>query len=231
MSNLISNYRILLCLLALTFKFSISQAQVPVHEEPRHHPVFQNTEIRILNVLLPPGDTTQYHIHTTPSVFIYFTSTNTASQLQGKTALPGKSTAGRIQFENLASPNIRVHRVWNTDKDTFHVMDVELLFKDSVFDQGPLILPGLKLEIDTTWVRAYRLTLSKGKNFTLGNKTHSFILVSLNTSTLQTKQSGKSQKKIVKPGSFFDIKRSDSFSIKTISNDTAEFVLLELPMQ
>jgi hypothetical protein len=220
-----------LFLLALTGKFSVLQAQVPVHEEPRHHPVFQNTDIRILNVLLPPGDTTQYHIHTTPSVFIFFTSTNTGSQLQGKTALPGKSTAGRILFENLASPNIRVHRVWNTDKDTFHVMDVELLYKDSGLAQEPLILPDLKLEIDTTWVRAYRLTLSKGAIFILKNKTQSFILVSLNTSKMQTTQSGKSQKQIVKPGGFFDIKRRDSLSIKNISDDTAEFFLLELPMQ
>lgn len=229
MNNLLSNYRIFLVLLALTCKVSVLQAQVPVHEEPRHHLVFQNTEIRILNVLIPPGDTSQYHIHKTPSVFIFFTSTTTGSQLQGKTASLGKSVAGRILFENLASPNIRVHRVWNSDKDTFHVMDIELLSKDTGFLQEPLSLPNLKLEIDTTWIRAYRLSLSKGKEFILRNKVQSFILVSLNNSEMQTEQGEKSERQTVKPGTFFDIKRRSSFSIKNITNDTVEFFLLELP--
>jgi hypothetical protein len=54
--------------LVLILKLTNLSGQVPVHEEPRHHLVFQNKEIRILNVLVPPGDTTQYHIHTTPSL-------------------------------------------------------------------------------------------------------------------------------------------------------------------
>ena len=116
------------------------QVAVPVHEEPRHHPVYQDKEVRILNVLLPPGDTTLYHIHHTPSVFINFTSTLTGSQLQGGIASNGKSTAGRILFENLAPPNIRTHRVWNDDKDTFHVIDIELLYSDTGFLQKPLTL-------------------------------------------------------------------------------------------
>ena len=231
MSNLKSNYRILGFFLLFIYKFSISQAQVPVHEEPRHHPVLQNKEIRLLNVIIPPGDTSQYHIHNTPSIFIFFTTTATGSQLQGKTALPGKSIAGRILFENLASPNIRVHRVWNADKDTFHVMDVELLFKNTGFVQHPMTLPELTLEIDTTWIRAYRLTLSKGKDFMLMNKKQSFILVSLSAAEVQTKQGGKSPKQIVKPGSFFDIRRMQSFSLKNTSAATVEFILLELPIQ
>ena len=229
MNHLLLNYRIFLLLLALTFKISFLQAQVPVHEEPRHHLVFQNTEVRMLNVLIPPGDTSQYHIHTTPSVFIFFTITTTGSQLQGKTASSGRSAAGNILFENLASPNIRVHRVWNADKDTFHVMDIELLFKDTGFLQQPLSLPDLKLEIDTAWIRAYRLSLSKGSEFILKDKAQAFILVSLNNAAMQTEQSGKSQRQTIQPATFFDVKRRHSFSIKNMTNDTAEFFLLELP--
>ncbi len=229
MNTLLSNYRIFLFLLALTCKITVLQAQVPVHEEPRHHLVFQNTEVRMLNVLIPPGDTSLYHIHTTPSVFIFFTSTTTGSQLQGKTASSGKSAAGHILFENLAAPNIRVHRVWNLDKDTFHVMDIELLSKDTGFLQEPLSLPDLKLEIDTAWVRAYRLSLSKGKNFILKDKARSFILVSLNNAEIKTEQSGKSQRQTVQPGTFFNIKKSASFAIENTTNATADFFLLELP--
>ena len=50
------------------------KAQVQVRNEPRHHNVFENEFVRILDVYLPPNDTTQYHIHNTPSVFIVLTN-------------------------------------------------------------------------------------------------------------------------------------------------------------
>jgi hypothetical protein len=87
-----------LFVLVLILKLTNLTGQVPVHEEPRHHLVFQNKEIRILNVLIPPGDTSQYHIHTTPSLFIRLSSTTTGSQLQGGKASEGKSIAGNYAF-------------------------------------------------------------------------------------------------------------------------------------
>lgn len=207
------------------------QVPVPVDEEPRHHPVYQNKEVRILDVLLPPGDTTLYHIHHTPSVFINFTATLTGSQLQGGTASNGKSTPGRILFENLAPPNIRTHRVWNDDRDTFHVIDVELLYNDTGFSQKPLTLPDLKLEVANAWVRAYRLTQLPGKNFVLDSKKRAFILVAFNAASVQTNQSGIPQDQTLKPGSFMAIERGHSFSLKNSGDDTIQFVLLEIPVQ
>ncbi len=205
------------------------QAQVLVHEEPRHHPVFQNDEIRILNVLLPPGDTTQYHIHHTPSVFILLTSTLTGSQLKGAAPSGGKSTAGSMYFENLSAPHLRVHRVWNMDKDTFHVMDIELLASDTGFVRRPLAMTNLALEIDTPWVRAYRLSLSKEKNFILNNNKRSLMLIALDGARVQTKQNGKTQQQTLQPGSFFEIKRGQSFFLKSNGSHVLQFALLEMP--
>jgi hypothetical protein len=219
----------LLFILILTGCLNILQAQILVHEEPRHRPVFQNKDIRILNVRVAPGDTSLYHMHTTPSFFIRLTNTITGSQVQGEAKKAGKSQAGEIRFENLAPPNNRVHRVWNADKDTFHVMDVELLMKKAVFDQKPLTLPNLKLEIDTTWVRAYRLSLLKEIEFKSKNKKQSLVLVSLNASTVEIDQNGKRELQTLKPGSFFVISRKESFSLKNKTESTSQFVLLELP--
>ncbi|MCF8452347.1 MAG: hypothetical protein K9G42_04045 [Pedobacter sp.] len=222
-------FRNSLFILVLTGSLNILQAQILVHEEPRHQPVFQSKEIRILNVRVAPGDTSLYHMHTTPSFFIRLTNTITGSQVQGEAKKAGKSQSGEIRFENLAPPNNRVHRVWNADKDTFHVMDVELLMKKAAFDQKPLNLPNLKLEIDTNWVRAYRLNLLKGIDFKTKNKQQSLVLVSLNPSTLEITQNGKTGLQALKPGSFFVIKRRQSFSVKNTSEISTQFVLLELP--
>ncbi len=213
----------------LLCKLSALQAQVLVHEEPRHHPVFQNDQIRILNVLLPPGDTTQYHIHHTPSLFILFTSTLTGSQLKGSPSSSGQSTAGSMAFENLSALHLRVHRVWNMDKDTFHVMDIELLAGDTGFIESPLIIKDLALEIDTPWVRAYRLSLSKEKDFNLNNNSRSLMLIALDSAPVQTKQNGKVQHQTLQPGSFFELKKGQSFSLVNNGSHALQFALLEMP--
>jgi hypothetical protein len=224
-----SDFRITLFFLFLILKLSDLSAQVPVHEEPRHHLVFQNKEVRILNVLIPPGDTAEYHIHTTPSLFIRLTNTTTGSQLKGGKASSGKSIAGTILFENLAPPNIRTHRVWNADKDTFNVMDIELLTNDAVFDKAPLTMPNLELGIDTTGVRAYRLTMAGGTDFSIKSKKQLLILVSLNDVRIQTKQDGETDNQTLKPGNYFVIKEKQSFYIKNPGDKITPFVLIELP--
>ncbi len=219
----------ILLFLFLLCRLSNIQAQVLVHEEPRHRPVFQNNQVRILNILLPPGDTTQYHVHHTPSVFIFFTATTMVSQLKGAAASTSRSTAGSVIVENLAAPHLRVHRVWNIDKDTLHVMDVELLLKDTGFAQKPLALPNLQLTADTAWVRTYRLSLPGNNDFMLKGEKRSFILVSLNAAPVQMDQDGKTGRQKLGPGSFFEIKKGASFSLKNTSGNTAQFELLELP--
>ena len=218
-----------LFILVFIIKLSDLSGQVPVQEEPRHHLVFQNKEIRILNVLLPPGDTSLYHTHTTPSLFIRLTNTNTGSQLKGGIASHGKSISGTILFENLSPPDIRTHRVWNVDKDTFNVMDIELLLKDPGFNKPALTMPNLKKEIDTNWVRAYRLTMAEGTEFNLKNKKQLMILVSLEASTMQTTKKGKTSDQILKPGSFYVIRKRHSFSIKNTRHKNVPFILVELP--
>ena len=108
-------------------------------------------------------------------------------------------------------------------------MDVELLMKKEAFDQKPLTLPNLKLEIDTNWVRAYRLDLLKGIDFKTKNKKQSLVLVSLNASTFEIRQNGTTGLQALKPGSFFVIKRRQSFSMRNSIENTSQFVLLELP--
>jgi hypothetical protein len=101
-------------------------AQVPVREEPRHHPVLRNKYIRLLDVWLPPGDTTLYHIHATPSLFIILSNTVTGSQVKNGQWEQGRSTAGYAWFRSFLNDTL-VHRVCNMDTVPFHVNDIEIL--------------------------------------------------------------------------------------------------------
>ena len=42
---------------------AISAGQVPLSKEPRHRVTFENAQLRILDVNVPPGDTTLDHLH------------------------------------------------------------------------------------------------------------------------------------------------------------------------
>jgi quercetin dioxygenase-like cupin family protein len=103
-----------------------AMSQVQVSKEPRHVPVIENEYIRLLDVRLPPGDTTFYHIHSTPSLFIILTDTWTASQTQGEQWSRSKSATGQIWYRSF-QPDSLIHRVANIDSTIFHVNDIEIL--------------------------------------------------------------------------------------------------------
>src|SRR5687768_18084674 len=126
------NYKIYSCI-GLLFCSSTIIAQVQVSEEPMHRNVFQNKYIRVLDVWLQPGDTTEFHIHSTPSLFLHLTTTEIATQMQGEEWVSDKNIAGKVSYRSF-SPDILIHRVTNRDTMLFHVTDMELL---SVFNPDP----------------------------------------------------------------------------------------------
>ena len=136
---------------------SAIKAQVPVRDEPRHHPVFQNNYIRVLDVWIPPGDTSLFHIHATPSIFIILSSAITGSQIKGENWMKAQSEAGTAWYRSF-TPDSLVHRVANFDTVPFHVNDIELL---SAYDPNIAIknapLPFTPL-FSNEKIIAYRLT-------------------------------------------------------------------------
>ncbi len=211
-------------LLLFTFKVI---AQVPVSKEPRHHVVFENDKVRLLNVLLPPGDTTLYHVHSTPSVFICFTKTNTASQLINQEPAASTSNAGTIWFENLNDPHIKIHRVWNIDTSVFHVMDIELLSKDSGFTRKPLALPHAQMTIDTPWARTYKIELAKSGQVSIKEQPSAFVLVAIDEGIISMLKKGAGQTLALQPGTFFWIKPGAEVTLRNPSDAIMHFALIE----
>ncbi|HTE01869.1 MAG TPA: hypothetical protein VK668_21415 [Mucilaginibacter sp.] len=116
----------LLILLISAAAFSNANAQVQVRNEPRHKNVFENKYIRILDVNIQPHDTTMFHVHSTPSVFLVFTNTITGTQIKGQNWTEGKNVPGYVWYRSFLNDTL-VHRVSNIDKVPFHVTDIEIL--------------------------------------------------------------------------------------------------------
>jgi hypothetical protein len=142
-------------LITIFFFLSAVTAQVQVSEEPRHVPVVVNNYIRLLDVWLPPGDTTWFHIHSTPSVFVPFTNAIVASEAEGEDWVIEQMVAGKAWYRSF-TPDTLIHRVTNLDSVPFHVNDIEILsYYDTLTYRRKLYFP---LLFENDRVTAYNLT-------------------------------------------------------------------------
>ena len=203
----------------------VISAQIHVRDEPRHHNVFENEFIRILDVYLAPGDTTLYHLHNTPSVFIVFTNTNVGSQLIGQQSQKGANITGEVSYDNLNTP--RTHRVWNEDTSWFHVMDIELTSTKQKKNIADLQNSALKLLFNKQQVNGYNLELKAATNIQLPPSTDGYLLISKSESIIEFKIDEAVQDRIMKPSHYIWIEAGKIFSMKVRDNQPANFVLLQ----
>jgi len=131
------------------------KAQVQVSKEPRHKKVLENKYIQLLDVRIPPGDTTLFHIHSTPSVFLQFTNTTIGIQVKGQDWVKSQNIAGSAWYSTF-SPDILVHRVSNWDTVPFHVTDIEILSAYKI--NSPHKLLPFNILFENGKAVAYRLT-------------------------------------------------------------------------
>ena len=148
--------------------FSSGITQVPVSQEPRHHKVLENNHVRLLDVQIPPGDTTQFHVHATASVFIVLSEAKTGSQVLSE---EDHSAAPIVHYGNLWFEGFyrkpRIHRVYNLDDHEFRVMDIELTNENTISIDLPIQQEAFHFLFEEKPVRAYRLTLTAGKKIFL----------------------------------------------------------------
>ena len=98
-----------------------------VELEPRHHFVFQNQYVRVLDVQIPPGDTTLYHTHSHDSVFLRLSDSQTQSQSPGGEWSETRiSKFGEVRFDDNAA-HLLTHRAKNVGTTLVHIIAVELL--------------------------------------------------------------------------------------------------------
>jgi len=210
----------------IVFCCIISFSQVPVRDEPRHHNVFENDFLRVLDVYLKPGDTTQYHLHNTPSVFIVLSNSNVGSRLLGGQPQKGANISGAISYDSLARP--RTHQVWNEDTSWFHVMDVELTSTKAKLLIPPLQNPDLKLLFNEEQVNGYEISIANGATIQLPPSSNGYLLVSKETATIDYRINDITQRRFMKAGHYIWIEAGKRSSIYSSSPTTSSFILLQL---
>jgi hypothetical protein len=204
---------------------TLAYAQLPVRNEPRHHNVFENDYVRVLDVFIGPNDTTLYHLHNTPSVFIVYTQTKVGSQLWQQQPREGINLPGDVNYDSLNRP--RLHRVWNNDTGWFHVMDVELTASKHFANITVIQNSFLKLLFNKKQVNGYSIELKPAGTVQVPASLNGYLLVSKTETAIDYKNNGSTQHRMMKAGHYIWIEARKAFSLST-GKIPASLVLLQL---
>lgn len=137
-------------------------AQVPVTEEPRHRVVFANAQLRILDVNIPPGDTSLEHRHDFDIVTVSMNDgpqTRTQSGTAPWSVRPARplASAGVTEYTGRSAS----HRVQNLGEVPYRVFTVENL-KPGGWSAAPaLAAPVTKLSAESRAFRVYDVQLGR----------------------------------------------------------------------
>jgi hypothetical protein len=199
-------------------------AQIPVSQEPMHHNVFENAWVRVLDVHIPPGDTSLFHKHSTPSVFMVLSNTKTGSEVIVEPAKTPGFNDGHIWFEGFYD-GPRIHRVWNSDTTEFHVIDMEILNKSPQPIDSPLNRSAFTLLFDEKPVRGYRFSLHAHNNMRVNQRKAPVVLVIL-ANTVGTVTANN--KRFIKRGDYAFIEPGNDIDFINKADADQDFALFEL---
>ncbi len=104
-----------------------SNEPLPVEQEPHHRWEFQNQYVRVLDVLLAPGDSTLFHTHSHDSIAVQLSEATIQQQVFEKNWQAAlKLMPGNIRYAEGAKMPY-THRLKNVGTTPFRVIDIELL--------------------------------------------------------------------------------------------------------
>jgi len=138
-------------------------AQVPVTQEPRHRVVFETPEFRILDVRIPPGETTLDHTHEHDMVTVSMAGgAPTRTQLPGQawTPVPAR-LPGDVVVEEHTGKSDR-HLLQNVGDVPYQVFAVENLRPGNWTPGASLSAGGTTLTRESRAFRIYDVRLVPG---------------------------------------------------------------------
>jgi len=203
---------------------SLLAAQVQVSNEPRHKKVFENKYIRLLDVWLPPGDTSLFHIHSTPSLFLVFTGATVVSQIKGQVWVKEQMVPGTCWYRSFFQDTL-IHRVGNSGTTVFHVNDIEILSPwDNNNSLAPLPFPVL---YNYEKAIAYKLTDSSFHKQAISNRGPMIAELVAGVAVYYT-DVATGKKILIKEGSYLYIGPGSVFHLSSSGKEKVNMVLFEI---
>jgi quercetin dioxygenase-like cupin family protein len=224
---------ILIVLLALA-AFAVSQtpnspqSPVEISGEPRHHPKFENEFVRVLDVTVPAGDATLWHVHRNDNVVVTLGGARLRLEKVGAPTAEVQWKVGDFNFGKATY----THRAINIGATPFHNLTIEIL------KSPPLsgILANTKETITSSpvleneRVRVYKLSLAPGESTTMHTHFLPGLGISITPGTIRVTTKGKDKPERVRVPAGEVRWRSGpvAHSIKNVGKTRFEAVDIEL---
>ena len=107
--------------------YSQSEDYPFVHEEEFHQPIFENDQIRVLNVRASYGDTTAFHRHCNPILYVAIEGTTVSLKEPTNSWKKAELPKGWIGQDIFQSDSCFVHRFAIPVEGRLHIIAVEAL--------------------------------------------------------------------------------------------------------
>jgi quercetin dioxygenase-like cupin family protein len=137
-----------------------AQSPVEISGEPRHHPKFENEFVRVLDVTVPAGDATLWHVHRNDNVVVTLGGASLRLEKVGAPTVEVQWKTSDVNFGKAAY----THRAINIGTTPFHNLTIELLKSPAVTDNEASEATARQPILENERVRVYRVVLEPGQS-------------------------------------------------------------------
>jgi quercetin dioxygenase-like cupin family protein len=200
----------------------------PMTKAGFHQSTFQDENMTVVNVTVPPGLSTGYHSHDQDLVFVITAGAKITGQVLGKDPAEAEFKLGQIGFVYYTkTPG--VHQVINLEKDNaLRILAVGIVHPDAGRYSVSTRPAKYEVALDNDRVRAWRLKLNPGESAPAIQQTAPGARFVVGGGTVVEKRNGKPDQPLVLNNHDFMSMTVEERSIENTGNSPVEFVEIEL---
>jgi quercetin dioxygenase-like cupin family protein len=201
---------------------------VPVTKAPFHLFTFQDDNMSLASVTLPPGLSTGYHSHDQDLVFVITAGAKIKNQVLGKEPVELEFKTGEVRFASYTkTPG--VHQVINLEKDNaMRLLAFAIVYPEPGRYTVSTRPAKYEVALDNDRVRAWRLKLSPGESTPAIQQTAPGARIVVTGGTVTEKRPGKPDQPMVLKNHDFMVMPVEERGIENNGNSPVELVEIEL---
>ena len=198
-------------------------------EEPMHQLVMEKDNFKLMNVLIPAGDTCLFHIHRHPTIYVLLNGAKYGGQNWGKewehSILTDIAWAGMVQDMTkpyTTSEPAVYHRVTIPDNEDYHLM---ALVHTGEGDQS---VDTSSRPVNSPWFRENRFKVDAGQQSDIIKLEHQSVLIQYTEGHSNILENGVSHSFKSQKGGYSYHEANVAFKIENSSTTEQKFVAIEL---
>jgi len=216
---------LLLSVTLLSAQNSSDPVPVPVEQEPYHHTVFKNEYVLVMQVSIPEGERSLYHIHPRDRMSVTLSSTNISQQKLNEAEGPStRVKPGDISVQT-ADATPWIHRVHTFGPGSFEVLDVEFFQRP----KQPSTSVAGQVAAENPSARLYQWKLAPGTTSAMHTHERPYLIIAVDRMPLKmTAPDGQSGSHEIQAGDFHWVDSKVTHSLTNEGTTEGEIVEVEL---